>query len=136
TDPHHWADARIYPFFAIPTQILGEAGPLFHRNLDGHTGNFGDYVTAINCKTGAYCHGLIGDAGNKPHFGEGSYALGKGIGRLDGTYEAEVLYIIYPWTGAGQFTIPDIDAMTQYAESLYQQFGGQMAVAGLVPTLP
>jgi hypothetical protein len=132
TDPHHYADARVIPYFALPAQILRQQGRWLTMSADGHTGNYGDYVTAINTNTNAYGHAVIGDTGDKPHFGEGSYALGRSINLLTGTFEPEVLYIIYPGTGAGQFTIPDPNTIAQTGEQLFTDFGGMDCVTQLL----
>jgi hypothetical protein len=129
TDPHRYADARIIPYFALPAQILAEKGRWFTRKSAGHTGNFGDFVTAINLNTNDCGHAVIGDTGDKPEFGEVSYALGKSINMLTGNFEPEVLYIIYPHTGSGQFTMPDPEVIQEAAADQFRQFGGMDEVA-------
>jgi hypothetical protein len=136
TNPRHYADARVIPYFAMPSQILRQQGPWLDMKIpDAHTGDFGDYVTAINLKTNDYGHAIVGDTGNKPHFGEGSYALGKSINFLTGTFEPEVLYIVYPGTGAGKLTIPDPDAIRAQGEQLFTAFGGMDCVTQLLQQL-
>jgi hypothetical protein len=132
TSARRYADARVIPYFAMPSQILAQKGPLFTMIASGHTGDFGDYVTAVNLNTNDYGHAVVGDTGNKPHFGEGSYALGKSINLLTGTFELQVLYIINPASGAGRYTIPDPDALRTKGEQLFSDFGGIDCVTQLL----
>ena len=135
TSARRYADARTIPYFALPLQILQQQGAWFKMIADGHTGNFGDYVTAVNLNTNDSGQAVIGDTGNKPHFGEGSYALGKSINFLTGTVEPEVLYIIYPGTGAGAHTIPDPDALQEKGAQPFADFGGMDQVGQMLPLM-
>ncbi|HZS35227.1 MAG TPA: hypothetical protein VFF06_00295 [Polyangia bacterium] len=135
TSARRYADARVIPYFALPSQILAQKGAWLKMIAGGHTGDFGDYVTAVNLKTNDYGHAVIGDTGNKPHFGEGSYALGKSINLLTGTYEPDVLYIICPGSGAGRYTIPDADSLRQTGEQLFSGFGGMDQVAQVLASM-
>jgi hypothetical protein len=43
---------------------------------------------------------------------------------LGGTFEPEVLYIVWPGSGAGPLTIPDPEVVQAAGESLFDDFGG------------
>ena len=161
-NPREYSDARIIPYFAIPTQILGQANspsklPGFggwEAVGTGHTGGFGDYVTAVNLAPRAYknesyppgyltlielngkkypiAHGIIGDAGNQPHIGECSYALGKLLHTLNGPEWADVLWMIHPGSGKGQYFIPEPAEIRANGEKLFQDWGGQKQLAAVL----
>src|SRR5438270_5571822 len=42
--PLHYADARVIPYFAMPSQILAQQGAWLKMIAAGHTGDWGDYV--------------------------------------------------------------------------------------------
>jgi hypothetical protein len=69
-------------------------------------------------------HAVIADIGDKPHFGEGSPAIGKKLHLLQGTYEPELLYTVYPRSGAGQGTIPSADEIESKGGELFKKLGG------------
>jgi hypothetical protein len=136
TSARRYADARFLPYVAVPIQILQQQGPLLKMLVSGgHTGWYGDSVTAVNLRTNDVGHGIIADTGNKPHFGEGSYALGKAINFLTGTYEPEVLYLVRPASGAGDKVIPGPDAVEAQGEDLFNQFGGLDRVAEVLAAM-
>jgi peptidoglycan hydrolase-like protein with peptidoglycan-binding domain len=154
-DPREYADARYIPYFAIPTQVLGQAASAsslpgftgWEKVGDGHTGNVGDYVTAVNLNPGAYkgesyppgylnlleiggkkypiAHGMIGDAGNQPHIGECSYAFAKSIHTLNGPEWADVLWMIHPGSGKGPFGIPAPADIQATGQKLFDAWGGK-----------
>jgi hypothetical protein len=101
----------------------------------GHTGWFGDSVTAVNLRSNDVGHAIVADTGNKPEFGEGSYALGKAINLLTGTFEPEVLYIFRPASGAGDKVIPDPEVVEAQGDDLFNQFGGLDKVAEVVAAM-
>jgi len=126
-DPTRYADARKIPYIAFPKQIWleGKGGTLFTRVGQGPTGNVGDFATVVNIAHPEYFgHAVIADIGDKPHFGEGSPAIGKKLHFLQGTYEPELLYIVYPRSGAGQGTIPSADQIESKGGELFKKLGG------------
>ena len=161
-DPREYADARITPYFAIPTQVLGQAQTAsglpgfggWEKVGDGHTGNVGDYVTAVNLNPGAYkgesyppgylnlieiggkkypiAHGMIGDAGNQPHIGECSYAFAKSIHTLNGPEWADVLWMIHPGSGKGPFGIPEPAEIQATGQKLFDAWGGKDQLAAVL----
>jgi peptidoglycan hydrolase-like protein with peptidoglycan-binding domain len=159
-DAREWADARVTPFFAIQTQILfqkHEASSLpyfggYEGVGAGHTGNYGDYVTAINLNPHKYrseksfppegvemielngkqypiAHGLIGDAGNQPHIGECSYAFAKALHTLDGPEWADVLWMVHPGTGKGPHVIPEPADIKSEGQRIFDAWGGKDQMA-------
>ncbi|HWC73531.1 MAG TPA: hypothetical protein VG454_06305, partial [Gemmatimonadales bacterium] len=162
-DPREYADARVIPYFAIPTQVLGQAHsdsqlPGFEgweAVGQGHTGNMGDYVTAVNLNPRQYksessyppdylklieidgkkypiAHGLIGDAGNQPHIGECSYAFGRLLHTLDGPEWADVLWMIHPGSGKGPYFIPEPEEIQANGEKLFNDWGGKEQLAAVL----
>lgn len=130
-----YADARFISYVAMPSQIIAQNGVWYDQLLPGHTGNYGDAVVGINLRTRDVGAAVIGDTGNKPEFGEGSFAFGQLINFLTGTHEPEVLYIVFPGTGVGQFTIPDPEVIQAMGGDLFQKFGGLDRVAQLLPEI-
>lgn len=159
-NPLEWADARVIPFFAIQTQILAQKNqpsslPYFggYEGVGaGHTGNYGDYVTAINLNPHKYrseksfppdgvemielngkqypiAHGVIGDAGNQPHIGECSYAFAKALHTLDGPEWADVLWMVHPGTGKGPHVIPEPADIKSEGQRIFDAWGGKDQMA-------
>ena len=127
-NPKRYVDARIIPYIAFPGQIYSESGPRFTRLLPGHTGRIGDIVTVINPKADEahrYAHAIFADmgGGNDPHFGEGSPALGKKI-KAHGFANPDLVYIVYPHSGADQGTIPTAAEIHEKGEKLFNEWGG------------
>jgi hypothetical protein len=94
--------------------------------------DFGDAVVGVNRNSNDVGRAVIGDTGNKPEFGEGSFAFGQSINFLTGTFEPEVLYIVWPGTGVGQFTIPDPEVIQAMGGDLFEKFGGMGCVAQIL----
>jgi hypothetical protein len=135
TSARRYADARLVPYIAVPSQIIAQSGPWYSQAVDGHTGNFGDAVVGVNLNTNDVGYAVIGDTGNKPEFGEGSFAFGQSINFLTGTFQPDVLYIVWPGSGAGQFTIPDPEVIQAMGGDLFGKFGGLECVAQILPDL-
>ena len=135
TSARRYADARLVPYIAMPIQIIKQTGVWYNQVTAGHTGNFGDAVIGVNLNTNDVGGAVIGDTGNKPEFGEGSFAFGKSINFLTGTFEAEVLYIVWPGSGVGQFTIPDPEVIQAQTGDLFEKFGGLECVAQVLPEI-
>jgi hypothetical protein len=132
TSARRYADARIIPYIAVPSQIIAQQGPLYTQLAAGHTGNFGDAVVGVNLNTNDVGRAVIGDTGNKPEFGEGSFAFGQSINFLTGTFEPEVLYIVWPGTGVGPLTIPDPEVIQAMGGDLFEKLGGLDCVAQIL----
>ncbi len=129
-DPARYVDARKIPYLAFPQQVWneGKRGSRFTRVSPGHTSSLGDLLTAINPKADEahrYAHAIFADLGglDDAHFGEGSPALGQKL-HAAGVAEPDLLYIIYPGSGAGQGTIPSASEIHEKGEKLFAAWGG------------
>lgn len=128
SDPKRYVDARFIPYLAFPGQVWRQSGPRYTAVTPGHSGNLGDFLTVINPKADdahRYAHAVFADmgGGDDPHFGEGSPALGQKI-NASGVVNADLLYILYPGSGAGQGVIPTADQVHDKGEALFQAWGG------------
>jgi GH25 family lysozyme M1 (1,4-beta-N-acetylmuramidase) len=135
-DPNRYVDARKVPYLAWPQQVWLEKGPRFTRVSQGPTGRIGDLMTAYNPKNGKVGHLIMADMGgyDDPHFGEGSPALGKLIDAY-GHQEPDILYIVYPHSGADQGTIPSPDEIQQKGQKLFDEWGGVTEVQRVLPMI-
>ena len=140
-DPLRYVDARKIPYLAYPYQVWteGKNGKRFERVSAGATGGLGDLLTVVNPKADEahrYAHAIIADMGGRddPHFGEGSPALGQKI-HAAGVVNADLLYIVYPHSGAGQGTIPSADEIHQKGEQLFAKWGGLDEVNRVLPLM-
>ena len=135
-DPNRYVDARKIPYLAWPQQVWREAGPRFTRVSQGPTGRIGDLMTAYNPKNGKVGHLILADMGgyDDPHFGEGSPALGKLLDAY-GHQEPDILYIVYPHSGADQGTIPSADDIQQKGQKLFDAWGGVAEVQRVLPII-
>lgn len=135
-DPTRYVDARKVPYLAWPQQIWLEKGPRFTRVSQGATGRIGDLMTAYNPKNGKVGHLILADMGgyDDPHFGEGSPALGKLIDAY-GHQEPDILYIVYPHSGADQGTIPSPEDIQQKGQKLFEEWGGVAEVQRVLPMM-
>ncbi len=162
-DPRRYADARVIPFWAIPLQVLQQKNTPssvdnftgFQAVGTGHSGNTGDYVTAINLNPRQYKgepsyppdyldlieingkkypigHGIVGDTGNQPHIGECSYAFAKMLHTLDGPEYADVLWMVHPGSGKGANTIPEPADIKSEGQRLFDAWGGQAQLAAVL----
>ena len=139
SDPARYVDARRIPYMAWPYQVWTQKGARFTQVTPGATGSLGDFFTVVNPKADdahRYAHGVFADMGgaDDPHFGEGSPILGQKI-HAQGVVNPDLLYIIYPKSGAGQGTIPTADDVQQKGEKLFGDWGGvqeAMRVLGLM----
>jgi peptidoglycan hydrolase-like protein with peptidoglycan-binding domain len=138
-DPARYVDARKIPYLAFPQQVWleGKKGTRFTRVSAGPTGGLGDILTVYNPKADAahqYAHAVFADLGgvDDAHFGEGSPCLGQKI-HAAGVTEPELLYIIYPHSGAGQGKIPTADEIQQKGEKLFNDWGGLEEAKRVLP---
>jgi hypothetical protein len=124
-DPARYVDARKIPYLAWPGQVYAEKGTRFARVTQGATGRLGDLITAINTKNNKVGHCIVADMGgwDDPHFGEGSPALGKMLNAY-GYADPDILYIVYPHSGADQGTIPSADEIQEKGGKLFADWGG------------
>ena len=140
TDPERYADSRYIPYWSIPVRVYKGAGAGLTLFTQTPTGRYGDYATAVNLRTNAYSHAILADSGdqvdtatNTASWGEGSFALAKAIGLLGGTDKKyDVLWIVYPHSGAGQGTIPTADEILQKGEQLFSDWGGMAMVQSVL----
>src|SRR5207244_5665091 len=125
-DPNRYVDARKIPYLAWPPHIYGETGKRFKKIGQGPTGTLGDFITAYNPKNGKFAHCIFADVGgwDDQHFGEGSPALAKLIDAWGGITEPDILYIVYPHSGAGQGKIPSAGDIREKGEKLFNDWGG------------
>jgi GH25 family lysozyme M1 (1,4-beta-N-acetylmuramidase) len=135
-DPSRYVDARKIPYLAWPPQIEAEKGSRFTRVSQGPTGRIGDFITAVNPKNNKVAHCIYADrgGGDDPHFGEGSPALGKLLDAW-GPAEPDILYIVYPHSGAGQGTIPMAEEIREKGEKLFKEWGGMDEVNRVLPLM-
>jgi hypothetical protein len=136
-DPTRYVDARKVPYLAWPGQIYAERGARFTRVAPGPTGTLGDIITAYYPKTNKVAHLVYADngGGNDPHFGEGSPALAKLIDAWGGIAEPDILYIVYPHSGAGQGTVPTADEIREKGDKLFAEWGGIDQVNRVLPLM-
>jgi peptidoglycan hydrolase-like protein with peptidoglycan-binding domain len=138
-DTNRYVDARKIPYIAFPGQVYSAKGPRFTQVGEGPTGEIGDFLTVVNPDAdGAhkYCHAVFGDMGGRddPHFGEGSPALAQKV-HAAGVVEAKLLYIIYPHSGAGRYTIPSLEEIQKKGEDLFKEWGGIEEVNRVLPMM-
>jgi LysM repeat protein len=99
--------------------------------LGWHSGwniELGDFATVINLKNRKIAHAVFADQGPSDKIGEGSIALARALGinsnpRTGGT-DGDVLYIVYPDTGAGPNQLRSLSEINQNGSRLFQSWGG------------
>jgi len=130
-DPGRYVDSTQIPYIVLP-------GPAKHPGPFGATGlRIGDLALVVNGANGKFSFAIYADW--KSALGEGSIALAQALGinasAATGGAKRDILYIVFPGSGAGQGVIPtaatiDTDgtqALTEWDDLATRE--GEMGVA-------
>lgn len=106
-DPGRYVDSTQIPYIVLP-------GPAKHPGPFGATGlQIGDLALVVNGANGKYSYAIYADW--NPELGEGSIALAQALGinasAVTGGARDDILYIVFPGSGAGQGVIPTAAAI-------------------------
>ncbi|OFY87284.1 MAG: hypothetical protein A3F72_17455 [Bacteroidetes bacterium RIFCSPLOWO2_12_FULL_35_15] len=102
TNPLRYTNSETVPFFVLPSSVVSLGGI-----------RIGDIAYVYNTVTGLGCYAIYADTGPSASLGEGSIYLAGQIGvnpnaRTGGTSLGIIDYIVFPYSGYGQGTIPTI----------------------------
>jgi len=129
TDPLHWVDSEKVNYIALPPAAMNDFGC-----------KKGDYVVAINWKTGTKAGAIFADVGSDTDtdgIGEGSIALAKAIG-VPGTPKGggatqDIVYVVFPGTTDG---FPeDPSTVDSTATAKYDAWGGDTKLMQMIPKI-
>jgi hypothetical protein len=125
TDPRRYVDSTTVNYVALP--------PMAMRALGAKKG---DFVLAVNWKTGAMAGAIFADVGGDSHdLGEGSIALAAALG-IPGTpkgggSEERVVYVVFAGTSRGFPSDPKMVPAQAMAE--FAKWGGMQKLMSVVP---
>lgn len=127
TNPLRYTNSEAVPFFVLPSAVVSLGGI-----------RIGDVGYVYNTQTGQGCFAIYADAGPAGKLGEGSIYLAEQIGinsnpRTGGTGLGIIDYIIFPYSGYGQGTIPTIAQIDSIGNAKLTEMGGFAVTQCLEP---
>jgi len=127
TNPLRYTNSETVPFFVLPSAVVSLGGI-----------RIGDVGYVYNTQTGQGCFAIYADAGPSGKLGEGSIYLAQQIGinsnpRTGGTSLGIIDYIIFPYSGYGQGTIPTIAQIDSIGNAKLAELGGFAVTQCLEP---
>lgn len=114
-DPLRYVDSETIPYIALP-------------NGKAQGAKVGDYCVIYNKKNDKYCYGIFADVGPANHIGEASMKAAELLGipnsPKNGGQSNDVVYVVFPNSGAGQGTIPSYATIQTTGAVLFDNWGG------------
>lgn len=109
TNPLRFVNSETIPYIGLPNKRYTEWGI-----------RIGDIALVYNFTNGRYAYATFADVKNEDTIGEGSILLNSMLGlnpdaRRGGTSSADIGYIVFPQSGAGQGVIPTPAAINAVA---------------------
>lgn len=118
TNPLRYTNSETVPFYVLPTALVSLGGI-----------RIGDVGYVYNTVTGQGCYAIYADSGPAGKLGEGSIFLADQIGinsnpRTGGTSSQIIDYIVFPYSGYGQGTIPSLTQIDSIGTLEINNIGG------------
>lgn len=97
----------------------------------------GDFGVVINLLNNKMAYAVFADYGPRNKIVEGSMALANQLGinpnpRTGGIQEKNILYLVFPKSGAGQGSIPSLEEINQRGKILFNEWGGMEQVKAVL----
>ena len=138
TNPRKYVDSTSIPYFVLPITAYKV------RETENLGIKIGDIGVVINRTNGKMAFALFADVWplKKPSkIGEGSIALACALGinpspKTGGTNKPDILYIIFPGSGAGQGKLRTIQEIDEIGKKEFEQWGGLKQLETVVSMPP